>query len=43
MTQFPTHSYFGNSVKEFHPHETLSTAIKLSLSLFINIVLFQHI
>jgi hypothetical protein len=29
MSQFLTHLYFGNSVEEFHPHETLSTPIKL--------------
>jgi hypothetical protein len=29
MTQFPTHSYFGNNAEEFHPHETISTPIIL--------------
>jgi len=33
MTQFPTHSYFINSVEEFHGDETLSTPLKLLLSL----------
>jgi hypothetical protein len=30
MAQFPTQPVFGNSAKEFHPHETLSTPMKLS-------------
>ena len=29
----PTHSYFRNSVEEFHPHETLYALIKLLSSL----------
>jgi hypothetical protein len=29
MSQFPMHLYFGNSAEEFHPHETLSTPMKL--------------
>jgi hypothetical protein len=30
MVQFSTHPFFGNSAEEFHPHETLSTPMKLS-------------
>jgi hypothetical protein len=30
---FLTHLDFGNSAEEFHPHETLSTPIKLLSSL----------
>jgi hypothetical protein len=37
MAQFSTHSYFGNSAEEFYPHETLSTPMKLSLSLLSSI------
>jgi hypothetical protein len=33
MTHFSTHSYFGNSAKEFYGDETLSTPMKLLLSL----------
>jgi hypothetical protein len=33
MTQFPIYPYFGNSAEEFHPHETLSTPMKLLSSL----------
>jgi hypothetical protein len=33
MTKFSTHSYFRNSAEEFHPHETLSTPMKLLSSL----------
>ena len=33
ISQFPTHPYFGNSAEEFHPHETLSTPMKLLSSL----------
>jgi hypothetical protein len=29
MAQFPTQQLFGNSAEEFHPHETLSTPMKL--------------
>jgi hypothetical protein len=37
MSLFPIHLDFGNSVEDFHPHETLSTPMKLlsSLSLLI--------
>jgi hypothetical protein len=46
-----THPDFGNSAEEFrphktliisHPHETLSTPMKLLSSLFINIVSHQY-
>jgi hypothetical protein len=33
MSLFPTHLDIGNSAKEFHSHETLSTPIKLLASL----------
>ena len=33
LTQFSIHSYLENSAEEFHPHETLSTPMKLSSSL----------
>jgi hypothetical protein len=33
MSLFPTHSDFENIAEEFHPHETLSTPIKLLSSL----------
>jgi hypothetical protein len=33
MSLFPTHPDFGNSAEEFHPHETLSTPMKLLSSL----------
>ena len=29
MVRFSIHSYFGNRTEEFHPHETLSTPMKL--------------
>jgi hypothetical protein len=35
--------YFGNSAEEFHRRKTISTPIKLLLSLFINIVSYLHI
>jgi len=37
MSQFLAHPYFGNSAEEFHPHETLSTPIKLLSSLSLSI------
>jgi hypothetical protein len=33
MALLPMHPYFGNSEEEFHPHETLSTPMKLLSSL----------
>jgi uncharacterized membrane protein YbaN (DUF454 family) len=33
ITQFSTHQYFGNSAEEFYLHKTLSTRMKLLLSL----------
>jgi hypothetical protein len=33
MALFSTHSYFGNSAEEFHPHKTISTPMKLLSSL----------
>jgi len=29
MSQFPAHPDFGNNAEEFHPHETISTPMKL--------------
>jgi len=43
ISQFATYPYFGNSAEEFHPHETLSTSMKLLSSLFVKIVPCQHI
>jgi hypothetical protein len=43
MALLPMYLYFENSAKEFHPHETLSTRMKLLSSLFINTVLHQPI
>jgi hypothetical protein len=37
MAQFPTQQLFGNSAEEFHPHETLSTPMKLSSPLSLSI------
>jgi hypothetical protein len=39
---FSIHPDFENSTEEFHPHETISTPIKLLSSLFINMVSYQH-
>jgi hypothetical protein len=33
MSLFSTHPYFRNSAEEFHPHETLSTPMRLLASL----------
>jgi len=38
MALLPMHPYFENNAEEFHPHETLSTLMKLLSSLFINTV-----
>jgi hypothetical protein len=43
MALLPMYPHFGNNVEEFHPHEILSTPIKLLLSLFINTVSHQSI
>jgi hypothetical protein len=43
MVQLPKHSYFGNNAEEFYPYETISAPMKLSSSLFINIVSYQYI
>jgi hypothetical protein len=29
MSLFPTYPDFGNNAEKFHPHETLSTSMKL--------------
>jgi hypothetical protein len=42
MSLFPKYLDFENSAEEFHPHEILSTPMKLLSSLFINVVPHQH-
>jgi hypothetical protein len=42
MSLFPVHLDFRNGAEEFHPHESLSTPIKLLSSLFIDMVPPQH-
>jgi hypothetical protein len=43
MALLPMHPYFENSTEEFHPYKTLSTPMKLLLSLFVNTVTHQPI
>jgi hypothetical protein len=42
MAQLLMRLYFENYAEEFHPHKIISTLIKFSSSLFVNIVSCQH-